>query len=59
MIYGLINPQMTFDITKKYLNIGDHDKYKDNGIYDVEKIIVESSNIGTAQIATLIGKKSN
>ncbi len=56
--YGLINPQMTFDITKKYLNIGDHDKYKGNGIYDVEKIIVESSNIGTAQIATLIGKKN-
>ena len=30
---------MTFDVTKKYLNISDHDKYKDNGIYDVEKII--------------------
>ena len=54
---GLINPQMTFDVTKKYLNIGDHDKYKGDGIYDVEKIVVESSNIGTAQIATLIGKK--
>ena len=50
--------QMTFDITKKYLNIGDHEKYKGNGIYDVEKIVVESSNIGTAQIATLIGKKN-
>lgn len=56
--YGIINPQMTFDITKKYLNIGDHENYKGNGIYDVEKIIVESSNIGTAQIATLIGKKN-
>ena len=54
----IIDPQMTFDVTKKYLNISDHDKYKDNGIYDVEKIIVESSNIGTAQIATLIGKKN-
>ena len=45
-------------LKKKYLNIGDHDRYKDNGIYDIEKIIVESSNIGTAQIATLIGKKN-
>ena len=25
--------------SKKYLNIGDHDNYKDNGIYDVEKVI--------------------
>tara|TARA_B100001057_G_scaffold498163_1_gene604339 strand:- start:553 stop:2205 length:1653 start_codon:yes stop_codon:yes gene_type:complete len=55
---GIINPDMTFDVTKKYLNISDFDKPKGNGIYDVEKIIVESSNIGTAQIATLIGKKN-
>ena len=54
----IIKPNMTFDVTKKYLNIGDHDKYKDNGIYDVEKIIVESSNIGTAKIASKIGKKN-
>ena len=55
---GIIDPNMKFDVTKKFLNIGDHDKYKGNGIYDVEKIIVESSNIGTAQIATKIGKKN-
>ncbi len=55
---GVINSAMKFDIKKKYLNIGDHDAYKDDGIYDVEKIIVESSNIGTAQIATLIGKNN-
>ena len=55
---GIIEPNMTFDVTKKYLNIGDHDKYKDDGIYDVEKIIVESSNIGTAKIATMIGKNN-
>ena len=54
----IIDPNMTFDVKKKYLNIGDHDKYKDNGIYNIEKIIVESSNIGIAQIATLIGKKN-
>ena len=54
---GIINSKMKFDVTKKYLNIGDHDKYKGDGIYNVEKIIVESSNIGTAQIATMIGKK--
>ncbi len=52
----IIDSEMTFDVKKKYLKIGDHDRYKENGIYDVEKIIVESSNIGTAQIATLIGK---
>ena len=55
---GIINPSMTFDVTKKYLNIGDHDKFKGNGIYDIEKIIVESSNIGTAKIASKIGKKN-
>ena len=54
----IIDPGMTFDVKKKYLNIGDHDKYKENGIYNVEKIIVESSNIGTAQIASLIGKNN-
>ena len=56
--FGIIDPKMTFDVKKKYLNIGDHDKYKGNGIYDIEKIIVESSNIGTAQIATLIGREN-
>ena len=55
---GIIDPNMKFDVTKKYLNIGDHDKFKGNGIYDIEKIIVESSNIGTAQIASMIGKKN-
>lgn len=55
---GIIKPEMTFDVSKKFLNIGDHDEYKEDGIYDVEKIIVESSNIGTAQIATMIGKKN-
>tara|TARA_A100001011_G_C14316435_1_gene848200 strand:- start:3914 stop:5437 length:1524 start_codon:yes stop_codon:yes gene_type:complete len=55
---GILSPDMTFDVTKKYFNISDFDNYKDDGIYDVEKIIVESSNIGTAKIATLIGKKN-
>ncbi len=55
---GIINPNMKFDVTKKFLNIGDHDKFKGDGIYDIEKIITESSNIGTAQIATLIGKSN-
>ena len=55
---GIIKPSMTFDVTKKYLNIGDYHDFKGNGIYDVEKIIVESSNIGTAKIATLIGKEN-
>ena len=56
---GIIDSKMTFDVKKKFLNkISDFDRYKDDGIYDVEKIIVESSNIGTAQIATMIGKKN-
>ncbi len=55
---GIIDSSMTFDVTKKFLNISDHDKYKGSGIYDIEKVIVESSNIGTAQIATLIGSKN-
>ena len=55
----IIKPEMTFDVRKKFRGIiGDHQKFKDNGIYDVERVIVESSNIGTAQIATLIGKKN-
>jgi len=55
---GIINRDTKFDVSKKYLNIGDYHDYKDKGIYDIEKIIVESSNIGTAQMATLIGKKN-
>ena len=55
---GLINSEMTFNVKKKYLNISDYDQYKDDGNYNVEKIVVESYNIGTAQIATMIGKKN-
>ena len=54
----LINPKMTFDVSKKYRGIKDYLDYEGNGIYDVEKIIVKSSNIGTAQIASIIGKKN-
>ncbi len=56
---GIIDSKMTFDVKKKFLNkISDLYGYKDDGIYDVEKIIVESSNIGTAQIANMLGKKN-
>ncbi len=55
--FDLIDNSMKFDVTKKYLNIDDHQQYKDNGIYNIEKIIIESSNIGTAQVATKIGKE--
>ncbi len=55
---NIIEPEMTFDVKNKFKGIGDHDKFKDNGVYNIEKIIVESSNIGTAQIATLIGKQN-
>ncbi len=55
---NIIDPQMKFDVKKKFNGISDHDNFKENGIYNVEKIIVESSNIGTAKIATLIGKEN-
>ena len=56
--YGIINPNMIFDVKKSFKGVKDHDNYKDNGLYNVEKIVVESSNIGTAQIALKIGKKN-
>ena len=55
---GLIDKNMKFDVKKKYLNIGDFDEFKGDGFYNIEKIIVESSNIGTAKIASLIGKNN-
>ena len=55
--YGIIDPSMVFDVKKSIKGVKDHDSYKDDGLYDVEKIVVESSNIGTAQIALKIGKK--
>ncbi len=60
MAYDLdiIKPNMIFDVTKEYKGIGDHNHFKEDGMYNVEKIIVESSNIGTAQIATLTGKNN-
>ena len=54
--YDIINPDMIFDVKKSFKGVRDHDKFKDNGLYNVEKIVVESSNIGTAQIALKIGK---
>tara|TARA_B100001250_G_scaffold411617_1_gene440710 strand:- start:78 stop:1733 length:1656 start_codon:yes stop_codon:yes gene_type:complete len=54
--YDIIKPEMIFDVKKSIIGVRDHDTYKDNGLYNVEKIVVESSNIGTAQIALKIGK---
>ena len=56
--YGLINSNMIFDVKKSVKGVRDHDNYKDDGLYNVEKIVVESSNIGAAQIALKIGKKN-
>ena len=55
---NLISPDMTFDVTKKIKGISDYSKYEGDGIYNVEKIIVKSSNIGAAKIASLIGKQN-
>ena len=54
----LISQDMTFDITKKIKGIGDFSEYEGDGIYDIEKIITHSSNIGTAKIASIIGEKN-
>jgi len=56
--YNIINSEMIFDIKKSVKGVRDHERYKDNGLYNVERIVVESSNIGTAQIALKIGKES-
>ena len=55
---NIINPEMTFDVTKNIKGISDYLEYEGNGIYDIEKIIVKSSNIGTAKIASIIGDKN-
>ena len=54
----LISSDMTFDVSKKIKGISDYLKFEGDGIYNVEKIIFKSSNIGVAKIASLIGKKN-
>jgi len=56
--YDIIDPDMIFDVRKSVKGVTDHTRYKDDGFYNVEKIVVESSNIGTAQIALKIGKNN-
>ena len=56
--YGVINSEMIFDIKESVKGVRDHGPYKEDGLYNVEKIVVESSNIGAAQIALKIGKDS-
>ena len=53
-----IKPDMIFDVRKSIKGVTDHTEYKDDGFYNVEKIVVESSNIGIAQIALKIGKNN-
>lgn len=56
--YDVINSEMIFDIKESVKGVRDHGPYKEDGLYNVEKIVVESSNIGAAQIALKIGKDS-
>ena len=56
--YDIIDPNMIFDVRKSIKGVTDHNGYKGDGFYNVEKIVVESSNIGTAQIALMIGKNN-
>lgn len=53
---GIIKPDMVFDVSKPIRGIEDFEPH--NGSYNVKEIIVNSSNIGTAKIASLIGKKN-
>ena len=56
----IIDPHMLFDVSKP-IKIGKYiikDFHPFNGKLDLKEIIVNSSNIGTAQIANKIGKKN-
>lgn len=53
---NIINSDMTFDVSKPISGINDFKPF--NGSYSVKEIIVNSSNRGTAQIASIIGKKN-
>ena len=52
----IISPETSFDVSKSISGIEDFEPY--NGSYNVKEIIVNSSNIGTAQIANKIGKEN-
>ena len=52
----IINSEMIFDVSKPIKGIEDFHPFK--GSYGVKDIIVNSSNIGTAKIASMIGKKN-
>ena len=52
----IINSEMLFDVSKPIRGIEDFHPF--NGFYGVKDIIVNSSNIGTAKIASIIGKKN-
>ena len=54
---GLIKSDMIFDVSKP-IKKTIHDYHPYNGFYNVKDIVVNSSNIGTAQIAEIIGKKN-
>ena len=54
---NLINPEMSFDVSKPIKNTI-HDYHEYDGIYSIKEIIVNSSNIGAAKIAEIIGKKN-
>tara|TARA_B100000686_G_C16739769_1_gene945855 strand:+ start:282 stop:1937 length:1656 start_codon:yes stop_codon:yes gene_type:complete len=55
---NLISPEMKFNIKNSIKGINDYTKYEGDGNYNTEKIIVHSSNIGAAKIASHIGKKN-
>ena len=54
---NLIKPEMYFDVSKPIKNTI-HDYHPHKGTYNIKEIIVNSSNIGAAKIAEIIGKKN-
>ena len=57
---NIIHPKTSFDVSKPIkknkITISDFHPYK--GFYDIKEIVVHSSNIGAAKIASEIGKKN-
>ena len=54
---NLIKPDMYFDVSKPIKNTI-HDYHPHKGTYNIKEIIVNSSNIGSAKMAEIIGKKN-
>ena len=57
---NIINSKTSFDVSKpiKKGKITINDFHPHKGFYDIKEIVVNSSNIGAALIASMIGKRN-